>query len=145
VQAGGLLIVKKDGRREPYQREKLEGGIRKACEKRPMPIGTIERAVDDIDAQLHRLGRAEVDSSVVGDLVMERLKEMDHIAYIRFASVYREFRDLEDVRRELEALVAPTSKSRRGDGRRRRRSQDGQLPLIPSERLEKPAEKVNNT
>ncbi len=126
VQAVALLIIKKDGRREEYNREKLTTGIRKACEKRPLPSGAIERAVDDIEAELHRLGRAEVPSRTVGDLVMEHLKELDHIAYIRFASVYREFRDLEDVRREMEALTGAT-----GDARP---SPDGQLPLLAGAR-----------
>ncbi len=105
VEAENLFIVKKSGRREPFDRAKLLGGIRKACEKRPLPTGAVDRLVDGIEADLLQSGRAEVPSSVVGDMVIERLKALDHIAYIRFASVYREFRDLEDVRREMESLV----------------------------------------
>ena len=118
----GLLIVKKDGRREEYSRDKLTAGIRRACGKRPLPTGAIEGMVDEIEVALNRLGKAEVPSLTVGDLAMERLRELDPIAYIRFASLCRPFRDVEDLRRELEALVA---------SRERRRAPDGQLPLIP--------------
>ena len=133
VETQTLYVVKKDGRREPFDREKLLAGIRRACEKRPLPTGTLERMGDDIEVDLMRSGRAEVQSSVVGEAVMERLKRLDHIAYIRFASVYREFGDLEELRREVEALtegrgVPPpnqlpllTDGGRAGAGRRGRR------------------------
>lgn len=104
VLSTSLMVIKKDGRREAFQRDKLLSGIRKACEKRPLPTGAIEGVVDDIEGELHRMGKSEVPSSVVGELVMERLRALDHIAYIRFASVYRQFGDLEDVRREVESL-----------------------------------------
>lgn len=126
VHRAGLLIVKKDGRREEYNREKLLSGIQRACQKRPLDSGDIEAVVDDIEAALHGLGRAEVPSHVVGDMVMERLKALDHIAYIRFASVYRAFRDVEDLKEELAALErgrTPTTASQ-------------QLPLLPAEALE---------
>src|SRR3990170_3274216 len=98
VEASALYIIKKDGRREEFSHQKLANGIRKACEKRPLPTGTIDKLVDDIEAELHRLGKAEVPSSVVGEMVMERLRRLDHIAYIRFASVYREFADIESLK-----------------------------------------------
>jgi len=100
-----LLIIKKDKRREKFDREKLLNGIRKACEKRPLPTGTLEKVVDEIESELRGLGRAEVPSSVVGEMVMERLKKLDHIAYIRFASVYRDFADIGSLKQEVDSLA----------------------------------------
>lgn len=105
VETAQLLVVKRDGRREPYEREKLYRGIRRACEKRPLPVGELENAVDEIEQALYRLGRPEVSSQVVGEMVMERLARMDSIAYIRFASVYRSFSDLEEMRQEMDELL----------------------------------------
>ena len=100
-----LLVIKKDGRREEFSREKLTSGIRKACTKRPVSQETVEQMVDDIEAQLHKLGRGEVNSPAIGDMVMERLRQLDGVAYIRFASVYRDFADIEEVKQEAEAYV----------------------------------------
>lgn len=100
-----LLVVKKDGRREEFSRDKLLGGLRKACEKLPLPAGTVEAVADAIEAALRQRGAPEVPSEEVGELVMDHLRDLDHIAYIRFASVYREFADIDDIRRELEALA----------------------------------------
>ena len=105
VQVVSLYVIKKDGRREEFNRAKLTTGIRKACEKRPLPMGSIERMVDDIEAELQQLGRSEVPTSMIGEMVMQRLRETDHIAYIRFASVYRPFADIQSLRDELEALA----------------------------------------
>jgi transcriptional repressor NrdR len=98
-----LLVIKKDGRREEFNREKLIIGVRKACAKRPVSQETIEQMVDDIEDRLRKSGKAEVDASTVGDMVMERLRHLDGIAYIRFASVYRAFTDVEEVREEADA------------------------------------------
>jgi len=98
-----LLVIKKDGRREEFSRDKLIAGIRKACAKRPVSQETIEQMVDDIEARLHKLGRGEVATSTIGDMVMERLRQLDGIAYIRFASVYRAFADIEEVKQEADA------------------------------------------
>jgi len=87
LQPASLFVIKKDERREEFDREKLLSGIRKACEKRPLPTGIVEKLADDIEAELYQLGKAEIPSTVVGDIVMERLKNLDHIAYIRFASL----------------------------------------------------------
>ncbi|MFQ5924559.1 MAG: transcriptional regulator NrdR [Dehalococcoidia bacterium] len=103
TQATGLLVIKKDGRREEFSREKLIAGIRKACAKRPVFHETIEGVVDDIEAQLHKLGKGEVATSTIGDMVMERLRQLDGVAYIRFASVYRAFADIEEVREEADS------------------------------------------
>ncbi len=102
---GELMVVKKDGRREEFSREKLLAGLRKACEKRPLPAGTVEAIADAIEADLRQRGAPEVPSEEVGELVMAHLRELDHIAYIRFASVYRPFADLEELQRELESLA----------------------------------------
>ena len=105
LQPASLFVIKKDERREEFNRDKLLTGIRKACEKRPLPTGTVEKLADDIEAELCNLGRSEVPSVVVGDMVMDRLKELDHVAYIRFASVYRDFTDITALKREVDTLV----------------------------------------
>jgi len=105
AQATTLLVIKKDGRREEFSREKLIAGIRKACAKRPVSHETIEELVDDIEAELHKSGRGEVATSTIGDMVMERLRQLDGVAYIRFASVYRAFADIEEVREEADAYA----------------------------------------
>ena len=120
IQTTTLTIIKKDHRREEFKREKLAIGISRACEKRPLPTGTVEKLVDDIESELHRLGRLEITSSAVGELVMDRLKKLDHIAYIRFASVYRDFADITSLKHEVDTLVAG-------------RPLASQLPLIPNE------------
>jgi transcriptional repressor NrdR len=99
------MVIKRDQRREPFDREKLSIGIRKACEKRPLPVGEIESAVEEIEQELYRLGRQEIQSSVIGELVMERLRNLDKIAYIRFASVYRSFGDVETMFKEIQSLL----------------------------------------
>lgn len=126
VEAQTLYLIKKDGRREEFDRMKLEAGVRTACAKRPLPTGTVERLVNDVEAELRRLGRAEVASSLVGEMVMERLKNLDHIAYVRFASVYREFTDIETLREEVERLAS---------GRETGGPPSSQLPLLPREPL----------
>ena len=104
IQTTALMVAKRDGRREEYNRDKLISSILKACVKRPLPTGTIEKLVDDIEAELQRLGRAEILSSNIGEMVMERLRVLDRVAYIRFASVYRDFADIESFKHEVEAL-----------------------------------------
>ncbi len=99
-----LAIVKKDQRREPFSREKLMNGIIRACEKRPVGIEEIEEVVDEIESELRRKNQTEIESHVVGELVMEKLRELDEVAYIRFASVYRRFTDISSFEQELEKL-----------------------------------------
>jgi len=106
VELGGVVLLKKDGRREAFDRVKIVSGVRKACEKRPIPSGAVEALADEVEQAVFALNRAEVPSNVVGELVMERLKALDHIAYIRFASVYRAFADVDELEQELEALKA---------------------------------------
>jgi transcriptional repressor NrdR len=105
VEKSHLMVIKRDQRREAFDREKLAMGIRKACEKRPLPAGEIESTVEEIEQDLYSLGRQEVQSSVIGELVMEYLRRMDKIAYIRFASVYRSFGDVETMFEEIQNLL----------------------------------------
>ncbi len=99
-----LMIIKKDGRREPLSREKLATGLQKACEKRDISINTIETIIDEVERELRESGRKEIPSKVIGEKLMLRLHELDDIAYVRFASVYREFKDVDDFISELESL-----------------------------------------
>ena len=89
------MVSKQDNRREEFNREKLVSGIRKACTKRPVASRTLDRMVEDIESELQQLGNAEVSTTVLGTMVMERLRELDRVAYIRYASVYRAFQDIE--------------------------------------------------
>jgi transcriptional repressor NrdR len=100
-----LFIVKRDGRREPFDHHKLLQGIRIACAKRPIAAADIERIVSQIEEHLFALGKAEARSEVIGQLVLEKLKELDPLAYIRFAIVYMEMEDVEALRRELDRLM----------------------------------------
>jgi transcriptional repressor NrdR len=100
-----LMIVKKDGRRQGFDRAKLRASIQTACTKRPIASQTIERLVDQIEAELRGRDVLEVSSAVVGDLVMGKLRELDQVAYIRFASVYRAFADLSSFEQELARLL----------------------------------------
>jgi transcriptional repressor NrdR len=100
-----ILIVKKDGRREPFDRQKLLRGIMSACQKRPVSLGTLEEAAGDIQAKLMELPDREVPSRQLGELVMDALKQIDSVAYVRFASVYRDFKDLPDFVKALEGLM----------------------------------------
>jgi len=101
-----LLIVKRDGRREPFDRYKLLQGLRIACAKRPIAMTDIERVVSQIEEHLFSLGRAEVRSEVIGQLILEKLKELDPLAYIRYAIVYMEMEDVQALRHELDRLMA---------------------------------------
>lgn len=98
-----LYIIKKDGRREKFERGKLERGIEKAFEKRPVSKEKITKMINEIEEQLRKKGK-EVKSSVVGELIMKKLKRVDNVAYIRFASVYRNFQDTNDFKREIKEL-----------------------------------------
>ena len=117
-----ILVVKKDGRREEFNRDKLSYGIRKACEKRPLPTGAIDKLIDNVEAELYGFGKAEISGSVIGDLVMRGLEKLDHIAYIRFASVYREFADIGALKQVVDSLAE-------GEGLT---LPANQLPLLPS-------------
>lgn len=104
VESADLIVVKKDGGRERFDRNKLKGGILKACEKRPITNEMIEKAVDEIETELRNEDQVEIPSKRIGQLVMKKLKRIDKVAYIRFASVYREFADIESFENELKKL-----------------------------------------
>ena len=104
VENCAVRVVKKDGRREPFAREKLAAGVQRACEKRPLATDAVEALVSEVERRLRELAQPELQSAVIGELVMERLRDLDQIAYVRFASVYRSFADLDSLRRELDRL-----------------------------------------
>jgi transcriptional repressor NrdR len=106
VEAARLVVVKRDETRQEFDRDKLAGGLRKALTRRPVPDDAADRAADEIEAELRAAGSNEVPSSRVGALAMDKLRALDHIAYIRFASVYQSFEDLEDLKREVDSLFA---------------------------------------
>jgi len=99
------MIVKKDGRREPFNRGKIIEGIKKACQKRPVSVTKIEEFVDSVEFHFQELGKKEVDSTEIGEMVINSLKEWDEVAYVRFASVYRQFRDINEFMNELEGIL----------------------------------------
>jgi transcriptional repressor NrdR len=105
VEELNLSVVKKDGSRERFDRNKVLVGLLKACEKRPIPRERIEQVVDDIEASLRGHPSTEIDSKVIGEMLIRKLRELDKVAYIRFASVYKEFDDLDSFKKELEKLV----------------------------------------
>ena len=105
-----LMVAKKDARREVFDRNKILNGIVKACEKRPVSMSQIEGMVDDIEKTLNNLMEKEVTSDYIGELVMEQLKKVDEVAYVRFASVYRQFTDVNTFIREIEKLIGKQEK-----------------------------------
>jgi transcriptional repressor NrdR len=105
IDAVSIIIVKKDGRREEFNPEKLRQKLRVALTKRPVGEEELNALINRIESELLAMGTTEVPSSVIGELVLRELKELDHVAYIRFASVYRQFADIEDLRREVEELT----------------------------------------
>ena len=99
------LVVKRDGRREPFDRQKILTGILKACEKRPISYATVERVVDTLEGEFHSSGEKEISSVEIGERVMAELLKLDDVAYVRFASVYRQFKDLSQFVEEIKTLV----------------------------------------
>ncbi|MDX2013514.1 MAG: transcriptional regulator NrdR [Myxococcaceae bacterium] len=99
------LVVKKDGRREAFDRDKLIAGLKKACEKRPVSVDQLEGFVTELERRLQELGEKEVTSTRLGEMIMERLPGLDEVAYVRFASVYRSFRDISEFMAELKEIL----------------------------------------
>ena len=99
------MVVKKDGRREPFDRQKILSGITKACEKRPISVSTIEAVTDRIEKRIQEMGETELSSNAIGEEVMRELHNIDQVAYVRFASVYREFKDIDQFMDELKVLA----------------------------------------
>jgi len=110
VEESMIMVIKKDGRREAFDRTKILNGIIKACEKRPVPMAEIERMVNDIERGLNNLMEKEVESTFIGELVMDQLKKVDEVAYVRFASVYRQFTDVNTFVKEIEKLIGNKDK-----------------------------------
>src|SRR5579884_2207211 len=106
MEAPRLFVVKKDGRREQFSREKILAGLRRACEKRPVSESQMEAVAADLERELFARGESEVPSTTIGEKLMEALRNLDKVAYIRFASVYRQFRDVESFQEELSALLS---------------------------------------
>jgi len=104
-----VSVVKRDGRREPFDREKVMRGLRIACAKRPIPTESIERIVDRVEEFVFSQGKAEIPSRDIGNLVLEQLRQVDPVAYIRFATVYLQLPDLDAVRREIDRLITSGS------------------------------------
>ncbi len=104
VERTDLYVIKKDGRREKFDIKKLEAGIEKALEKRPISQEIVNKMISKIDEQIRKSGKKEVKSSVIGELVMKKLRKIDEIAYVRFASVYRQFQDINDFKQEMKEL-----------------------------------------
>lgn len=101
-----IIVIKKDKSREPFNREKVLNGIMRACEKRPVSLDTIEKIVDDIEASISNSLDREVSTRKIGELIMDKLKNVDEVAYVRFASVYRQFKDINTFMNELNKLLA---------------------------------------
>jgi transcriptional repressor NrdR len=107
-----LAVIKKDGRREQFNRDKLLTGLKKSCEKRPISMETIDETVSEIEQDLRKRETTEISSRIIGEMVMRRLRVLDKIAYIRFASVYREFEDLESFEKEVHNLLGSDKPTR---------------------------------
>ncbi|SEQ71952.1 transcriptional regulator NrdR [Piscibacillus halophilus] len=105
-----LIVVKKEGTREEFNREKLKRGLIKACEKRPVSIEEIERIAFDVEKELRNQGNSEIISEDIGELIMDRLAEVDEVAYVRFASVYRQFKDINVFMNELNEMISKNKK-----------------------------------
>lgn len=106
-----LMVVKKDGRRQAFDRTKIVAGLVKACEKRPVSIERIEKLTSDIERTIQKKYDREVDASVIGEIIMEKLSKIDEVAYVRFASVYRQFRDVNQFMRELKLILEKERKA----------------------------------
>lgn len=104
------LVIKKDGRREQFDRNKILAGLSKACEKRPISVNKLYEFVDDIEKQLYSRMEKEVSSSVIGEMIMEKLAQLDEVAYVRFASVYRQFKDINAFTKELQKFLSDKNK-----------------------------------
>lgn len=104
-----MVVIKKDNNREPYDRSKIQAGIMRACHKRPVSMKTIEKTVDEIEAEIYDRTEREIRSEEIGEMVIKRLEKLDPVAYVRFASVYREFKDVETFMEELKKVLASGS------------------------------------
>jgi transcriptional repressor NrdR len=115
------MVVKRDGRREPFDRAKVLGGLSRACGKRPVSVEDMDTLVDDVERELRQMGSPEVASATIGEFVMDRLRRLDDVAYVRFASEHRRFRDVDSLAEEIETLK---------ERKRRDAAARDQVPLI---------------
>ncbi len=104
IESVPIVVIKKDKSRQPYDREKLQRGILNACASRPVSMDTVDKLLDDVEATIHNSLEREVRSEKIGEMVMDRLRDIDEVSYVRFASVYKKFKDIETFREELERL-----------------------------------------
>ena len=114
IESVPIIVVKKDGSRQPYDREKLQRGIMNACASRPVSIDMVDHMLDEIETTVHNSLEREVSSVKIGEMVMDRLRKIDEVSYVRFASVYKQFKDIDKFKAELEKLVAKS----RGDDKK---------------------------
>ena len=114
IESVPIIVVKKDGSRQPYDREKLQRGIMNACASRPVSIDMVDHMLDEIETTVHNSLEREVSSVKIGEMVMDRLRKIDAVSYVRFASVYKQFKDIDTFKAELEKLVAKS----RGDDKK---------------------------
>ena len=105
VETVPLVVIKKDNNREPYDRNKIQDGILRSCHKRPVSVNTISKLVDEIETKIFNMDEKEISTSKIGELVMDKLKDIDAVAYVRFASVYREFKDVNTFMNELKKFL----------------------------------------
>ncbi|MHB8483126.1 MAG: transcriptional regulator NrdR [Nitrospiria bacterium] len=119
VEGNFPMVIKKDGRREPFDRHKILQGVKKACEKRPISVSAMEEAVVQIEKKIQEMGESEIPSYVIGEEVMRRLNELDPVAYVRFASVYREFKDINEFMNELKDLLKEERREKSHDHERK--------------------------
>lgn len=105
VEGNFPMVIKKDGRRETFERQKILQGLKKACEKRPVSVPALEEAVTQIEKKIQEMGESEIPSHIIGEEVMRKLHDLDPVAYVRFASVYREFKDINEFMSELKDLL----------------------------------------
>ena len=106
VESIPLIVIKKDNNREPYSRAKIESGVLRACHKRPVSADEITRLVDEVETEVFNRGEKEIPSREIGEMVMDRVKELDQVAYVRFASVYRDFKDINTFMDELKSVMS---------------------------------------
>ncbi len=108
IESVPIIVIKRDKSRQPYDREKLQKGIMNACASRPVSVDTVDGILDDIEATIHNSLEREVSSEKIGEMVMDRLRGIDEVSYVRFASVYKKFKDIETFQKELEKLTGGT-------------------------------------
>lgn len=114
IESVPIIVIKKDGSRQQYDREKLQRGIMNACASRPVSINTVDKMLDEIESAIHNSLEREVSSVKIGEMVMDRLRDIDEVSYVRFASVYKQFKDIDTFKAELEKLAGGEKDEKKG-------------------------------